>query len=244
MNSKLRILPNTLTMLNMFFGFFAVVKAISGDLVSAGWCITIAAIFDAFDGKVARAVNRGSKFGMEFDSISDILSFGLAPAVLAYQAVFYKMNFAGIIICFVYLLCGGVRLARFNVITVSGGKKKYYLGLPIPIAAITLSSFIILDLSLSRGLVLEYFLTLLIALLCFLMVSVIPYDKMPQLTIKDGKGNNRKLIFLVLGLTAIAIWPNTMFFPLCMAFILQGIIRAFIRSVRKLSFEPQAEKQE
>lgn len=243
MRIKLSLLPNTLTMFNLLFGFLAVMKAIEGDIIASGWFIIIAAIFDGLDGKVARLVNKGSKFGMEFDSLSDIVSFGLAPAVLAHQAFFHRLDLIGDIVCFLYLLFGGLRLARYNINSAKA-TKKYFTGLPIPVAAITITSFIHFNLALWDDLLLENFFPLLIGVLCFLMISGIQYEQLPRLSFKSGRVNNGKLTILVLGLVACAIWPAELFFPLCISYIGFWGVRSAIRSIKKASREPQPEKRD
>ena len=107
-------LPNTFTALNMGCGFFSIVLAWKGEFYNACMLLFLGAIFDSVDGRVARLTGTQSTFGEQFDSISDVISFGIAPALLVYNRFFLDLNKFGIMISFVYCLCGALRLARFN----------------------------------------------------------------------------------------------------------------------------------
>src|SRR5471030_2470512 len=128
------ILPNLLTTGNMFFGFYSMIQSLSGNFTMAAYAIIWAAVFDTLDGRVARLTRSTSKFGMEYDSLSDLVSFGVAPAILLYQWALKPFDRLGWLACFLFLACGALRLARFNV-QVASIEKKYFQGLPIPMAA-------------------------------------------------------------------------------------------------------------
>ena len=238
MGNNKRIIPGVFTTANMFFGFFAIITAVSGDLITAGWLIIIAAIMDGLDGKLARRLNQGSRFGMEYDSMADMVSFGVAPAILAYTAYFQRFNLLGMFIVFLYLFLGGYRLARYNA-TSKPEVKGRFTGLPIPVAAITIVSFIHFNLHYWNEPILYPLFHPLIGGLCFLMVSQVRYDSLPKLTLKEGAANRVKLFFLIGALVLIAILPETLFFPLCIFYIVQGIVRSIIRSTRKLEREQE-----
>ncbi len=118
------IIPNLFTAMNMFAGFFSILNSSQGEYLYAAWLIIIAAIFDALDGAVARLTKSSSELGVELDSLSDIVSFGAAPAILLYKSHLYTYNTAGVLIAALLLLAGGFRLARFNVQLV-GFRKKF-----------------------------------------------------------------------------------------------------------------------
>ena len=109
------VLPNLVTTGNIFFGFFAVVQSIRGEFLYAAYAIVAAAVFDLMDGRLARLTRSTSKFGAEYDSLCDLVSFGMAPAVLLYQWALSPFGRLGWMACFLYLACGALRLARFNV---------------------------------------------------------------------------------------------------------------------------------
>lgn len=136
------ILPNLLTTGNLFFGFFSIVKSMQGDFVWAASAIFLAAIFDVLDGRVARLTNGTSEFGVQYDSLCDLVSFGLAPAFMSYQYALGPLGRVGWIFCFIFLACGALRLARFNVQSSIGKASGDFTGLPIPMAAGVLASLI------------------------------------------------------------------------------------------------------
>ncbi len=139
------ILPNLLTAASLFCGIWAIVRCVGievtdEDVYRSSLLLFYAFLFDLFDGRVARMTKTQSAFGVEFDSLADLISFGVAPAIIAYRWALEDSGFAGLVICFLYVLGGAVRLARFNVLAHSPKKKsgppdKYMLGLPIPMAA-------------------------------------------------------------------------------------------------------------
>lgn len=223
-----------ITAANMLFGFLAIIKAIEGQFAAAGWFIVIAAIMDSFDGKLARYMKKGSKFGIEFDSIADMVSFGTAPAVLAYMAFFRQYEMWGAFAVFSQALFGGFRLAKFNL-TASSESKGEFVGLPIPMAALSLSTFVLFNIWLEKefGFAIWPVYFPLIVLVCFLMVSGVRYDTFPKFTFKESKHNKTKLLFLIGSVALIAIKPLAAFFLLTMFVVFHGIIRSVIRTLKK-----------
>lgn len=136
------ILPNLFTTGNLFFGFFSIVKALQGDFLWAASAILLAAVFDVLDGRVARLTGGTSEFGVQYDSLCDLVSFGLAPALLMYQAGLSELGRLGWIVCFIFLACGALRLARFNVQSSIGKASGDFTGLPIPMAAAVIALFV------------------------------------------------------------------------------------------------------
>ena len=136
------VIPNAVTLANIALGFLGMVAAARGQFERSVVLLFAAALCDLADGKLARALNATSKFGMELDSLSDMVSFGIAPAVLVYLAVLHKLGTVGLAIAIVYPLCGAIRLARYNS-DVSGIGKVTFLGCPIPIAASYLWSMVL-----------------------------------------------------------------------------------------------------
>ena len=126
---------NALTMLNLGSGCLALILVMKGHASLAAVLIFVAAICDMYDGKVARSLNVTSEFGKQLDSLADLISFGVAPALLIYQSILFEFSVAGILLTIMYILCGAIRLARFNVTTFSGS----FQGLPIPAAGCLLA---------------------------------------------------------------------------------------------------------
>lgn len=224
---KRNIVPSLFTMLNLFFGFFAIVNAIKGNFVQAAWLILIAGLWDAIDGKIARVTHTYSEFGIELDSITDVVSFGVAPSILIYQVFFYKLGALGVILCFLPLLFGAIRLARFNV-NLDGFEKEKFSGLPIPAMAVTLSTYVIFSYDLWEGVRFAPFLIPLVLLLCFLMVSNVEYEMMPKLSFREGKKNSILVILMLLGIAVVIIFRQKATFPLAFGFILYYLFRSLL----------------
>ncbi len=135
------LLPSVLTTFGMFAGFYSIISSINGDFTIAAISILIAMMWDTLDGRVARLTNTQSDFGAEYDSLADLVSFGLAPALLVYQWSLYELGRFGWLAAFVYLACAALRLARFNT-QVGTADKRYFQGLPSPAAAGVIASMI------------------------------------------------------------------------------------------------------
>ena len=168
------ILPSLLTTGNMYCGLLAIIYTMNNDFQTAAWLIILGLLFDASDGQVARLTNSVSSFGKELDSLADVISFGVAPAVLIYRSVLFDFHRIGTFIVTVYAVTGALRLARYNIQT--GGTVKSFTGLPIPGAGCLIASFVLLKLKYDHAFVYNY-LALFVVLLAYLMVSTITYPK-------------------------------------------------------------------
>lgn len=160
------ILPNLMTTCNLFAGFFSIIQAIRGEFLLASYAIVVAAIFDQLDGRLARLTRSTSKFGAEYDSICDVVSFGVAPALLLFQWALEPFGRVGWVACFLFVACGALRLARFNV-QVNVVEGNYFQGLPIPMAAGIVASSVLAFTDLgwdANGSRLILFMTMLLAL--------------------------------------------------------------------------------
>lgn len=190
------ILPNLFTTGNLLFGFLAIVNAIQitiTDQEDFKYCaiyIFVAAVFDMLDGRVARKTNTASRFGMEYDSLCDLVSFGVAPAIVIYLWALNSFGKVGWVGLFLYMACGALRLARFNIQSTTE-EKKYFQGLPIPMAAIMMvGTLLIWDGGAPNESVFfpgdaKAFVFILVYLLAFLMVSSIPYRSFKTLPIRQ-----------------------------------------------------------
>lgn len=220
--------PSSFTVMNMVCGYISIVMAGQGDFVIAGWFIVFAAIFDTIDGFVARLANASSEFGVELDSLSDLVSFGAAPSFLAYQ---FGLNTYGVIaglgLSSLLMIGSGLRLARFNVQLV-GFTKDYFSGLPTPSQAMTLAAFIIWVSSepvfFQKNL--TYVLTGLTIVLSLLMVSKVRYDTLPKPTPEEFRKAPVKMSMYLLAFLAIIIFQAKAFFIAMMMYIIFGIIRS------------------
>ena len=230
MKNTKKVIPNIFTTLNIFFGFLAIIQVIDGKVVTAAWLITIAAILDIFDGHIARLTKTSSNFGIEFDSLADIISFGVAPSIIIYQMYFEKLGILGIIISFLPLMLGGIRLARFNVLF--GGKEKTnFIGLPIPGAALSLMSFIIFNYHFWNEIYLTRILIPQIVLVSVLMVSKVEYSVLPKATFRHSRKNSIEIIAILISLVVLTSFPQKTFYPLMMLYILWGVFKFIYRLI-------------
>ncbi|MFO1463753.1 MAG: CDP-diacylglycerol--serine O-phosphatidyltransferase [bacterium] len=217
------ILPNMITTASLFCGFVSIVNSIKGDHLLAAWMILLAGVFDGLDGRVARLTRTHSDFGIEYDSLCDLASFGLAPAILAFTWTLNHFHQIGWAAAFLFFACGAMRLARFNV-QVSDVEKKHFQGLPIPIAAYVVASYVIFhhrwkgDVDVSSVLLLV--LTLGLALL---MVSNVPYRSFKKIDFKRRE-SFFALVFLACVLFVVASAPNEMIFFFSLAYVASGLV--------------------
>ena len=219
------LLPSVLTTFGMFAGFYSIISSINGDFTIAAISILIAMFWDTLDGRVARLTNTQSAFGAEYDSLADLVSFGLAPALLVYQWTLYELGRFGWLAAFVYLACVALRLARFNT-QVGIADKRYFQGLPSPAAAGVIASMIWLKIwtfaSFDSDVIsLGYYLGAGITILCgLLMVSNIRYYSFKEFDSK--KASFRFLLIVILSLIILVSKPNIILFTGFFVYLLSG----------------------
>lgn len=225
------ILPNLMTIGNLFCGFYSILNSFKGDFKTASIMIVVAAIFDTLDGRLARLTRATSKFGAELDSLCDLVSFGVAPAMLMYQWALNPFGRLGLMACFLFAACGALRLARFNV-QVGVVEKNYFQGLPIPMAAgIVASSYLAFeDMQwLANGSVALLCVTILLA---FVMVSNFRYRSFKDLDLKQ-RLPFRYLILGVIVLFLVAIRHELMLFVLFFSYAILGAVFGVMRMGKK-----------
>lgn len=228
------VVPSLFTVLNMFCGFLSMIHASRGDFIQASWLIILAAGFDALDGVMARITKSSSEFGVEIDSLSDVVSFGAAPAFLAYQVYLHELGAFGILLSSLLMIFGGLRLARFNV-QLMGYDKEHFVGLPIPASAITIASFIINYWSDTTRLgSVASLLPWMIVILSVLMVSKVKYDTLPKISRRAIRKEPWKFIYSSLVVIVVFVTAGTAIFPLLVLFIFLGIVRYVAGTVRHL----------
>ncbi|MCK9209775.1 MAG: CDP-diacylglycerol--serine O-phosphatidyltransferase [Ignavibacteriaceae bacterium] len=228
-----RIFPNSFTSLNLFCGFLSILETAQQDYNLAALLIGAAAVFDALDGVAARITKSSSQFGVELDSLSDVVSFGVAPAFLIYEIGLNRLDTLGIIFAGVFLLCGAFRLARFNTQLV-GFKKEYFVGLPIPTAALTIAAYILVfanDNYLSSSYNL-YTVTLVLTL-AFLMVSRFRYETLPHFTKRGLKEKPFHFSFLAISLAALFLTQGRAIFLIFLFVVLFGIFNSVYLKLKK-----------
>ena len=190
-----RFIPNILTLTNMFLGFLAIGLILQKEPLKAGNLIIIAGLLDAFDGKIARLLGIESRFGVEFDSMADTISFCVVPAILVNTLYVDGLHpLLGSAVSFLPLMFGTIRLAKFNTGHESGAKNNYTIGLTTPISTITIFSFLMFNFENHGTYGDPRTFIIILSLVCFLMVSPIHFIKFPLLSFKSGKKNTILLI--------------------------------------------------
>jgi CDP-diacylglycerol--serine O-phosphatidyltransferase len=235
------VLPNLFTVSSIFLGFYALVLC-TGDatpqqLYQAALAIFFAQFFDAFDGRVARMTKTQSDFGVQLDSLADVISFGAAPALLVYKWALAPLGFFGLFIAFAFAACGALRLARFNVLAQRGdkGSSRFFVGLPIPLAAGAIVALVIAHYRHFESTTEPHTrvpIALVVLLLSFLMVSTIRYR-----TFKDLHLSAKSLgVFLVVCVSGVAVGIATrasfVLVVYMAAYILMGIAESLIARAR------------
>lgn len=202
------VIPSLFTVGNMLCGFAAILHAIHGNLDLAGKLILLAGFLDGLDGRIARLTNSTSEFGKEYDSLADVVSFGVAPAVLAYQWGLHGMGRWGWLVAFLFVVAGSVRLARFNV-KATHGDRRYFTGLPIPGGAGALTLMVLVDPAPVLDQRLSYVVWGFVLLISVLMVSTIPYRSFKDFNLqRQWPATAFFLIALIVGGVAVAWFPT------------------------------------
>lgn len=243
------IFPGVFTMGNLFCGFLSILSSFDGEALHAAWFIFLAAFFDGLDGTIARLSRGATRFGVELDSLADLISFGIAPAVVLYSFKLNNLGKWGWILGFVFVMCGAFRLARFNL-QVKQEEKNYFVGLPIPAAGCAIAAYTLFCYEIWGQLRFPEFLVTMMIAFSGLMVSTVEYEDKPRSlrTVKD----RLKFAYLLLGIVAIIFKPRLAMFPLFMLYILYGIFKEIydtillgmgIRAAPEMPRRPSAEKQ-
>lgn len=223
-------LPNLLTTAALYFGFFAIVQATKGNFQWAASAIFAAMIFDGLDGRVARMTNTTSDFGAEYDSLSDVIAFGLAPALVVYEWSLHSMGKLGWLVTFVYVAGTALRLARFNTRTVLD--KRYFQGLPSPAAAALLAAWVWLMAAYEfEAGTLQAFTWILTLCAAGAMVSNIKYKSFKELDLK-GRVPFFSLLLVVLFFAVLAFDTPSVLFLMFFAYFISGPVLYIMRSKR------------
>jgi CDP-diacylglycerol---serine O-phosphatidyltransferase len=220
------ILPSGLTLANLFCGIFAIISASRGQFDFAGFLIVIGGVADALDGRVARATGSGSRFGSELDSLVDVISFGLAPAMIMYFAVLGKEGWDWLVVFF-YVACAAFRLARFNV-EQAGRAKRYFHGLPSPAAGLTLATYYwfsqtpLYNETFLSDLPWHFWLRFLMLALAFLMISNVSYPAVPTIGYKKISQILGSLV-VVGTIFGIIFLKKQFYFPAFIGYVAYGV---------------------
>ena len=245
--SRKRFLPNSLTVINMFLGFLAIQLVFKDQYYEGCILIVIAGIMDLFDGKIARFLGISSKFGVEFDSLADMVSFCIFPSILVSRLYFNNMVFISDIYTINYnlvisslissipLLFGSFRLAKFNIESNSESKCSHFTGLPTPISTMTLISYFLINNQLFGN---SYHGNKIVALvliifLGILMVSSIRFPKAPLITLKVSIINSIQLSLFIFSALMIFIWKGIALFPISILYIIINSLMHILKILNK-----------
>ncbi len=231
-SNLLYILPNLFTASSIFVGVISIVEASKGHFVLASWLILLALIFDGLDGRIARMTNTTSQFGVEFDSLADIISFGIAPAMLMYFFVGHNFGRFGILVSALYVIFGAIRLARFNISTAKTDPN-VFIGLPIPTAAIFVSMWILLfhKYTLENYSIILLFLALGVAIL---MVSNFRYPSFKKVKLNKPMVFKTMIIAVILA-SLLYLFSAEGFALIILGYVLYGPLRA-LRTINSRRF--------
>ena len=197
-------LPNLITSANLFLGFLSITFSIDEDYEKAAWAIIFAALFDLLDGRVARMTKTTSRFGIELDSLCDLISFGLAPSLLLYIGGLKDYGRLGIAVTLIFTLCGALRLARFNVFF-AALPKSYFQGLPIPIASATIATMIFFSKEVEFAWQESPWTLLLVTVLGMLMISTIRFPSFKDIHLRHRRSFHQVVPFILI-LLSLVLW--------------------------------------
>ncbi|MDD9879961.1 MAG: CDP-diacylglycerol--serine O-phosphatidyltransferase [Candidatus Marinimicrobia bacterium] len=239
---KRSFIPNVATVFNMFLGFLSITLILNGEPIKAGWVMILGILFDVLDGKLARSMGLTSRFGTEFDSLADTITFCAVPSVLVYYTYVEGLpKLLGAAISFMPLLFGTIRLAKFNVAT-DDEPKPYFIGLTTPLGATTIVSFMLFNFEMYGDMGDPRLALVLVALVSFLEISPVRITKFPLLSLKQGRSNNLRLIGLGLVLFGLLFYQGLILFPIIAIYISWSIIQWMLDHDR-LSDDTQIKSQ-
>ena len=223
------LLPNLVTTGALFCGFYAIIAALSGELELACTAIVIAGFLDALDGRIARLTNTATEFGVQYDSMSDLVAFGVAPAILLYSWCLNELGKIGWIVAFFYVCCTALRLARFN----TAPDTKVFFGLPSPMAAGTLATLVwtwVDNLQPINGFTFSFVLAIFAGFAALLMVSNVRYYNPKNI---KGQVPFRYMFLVILMFVSILIYPPGMLLVIGTVYALSGPVMALGRILQK-----------
>ena len=228
MRKGIYVVPSLITSAAFFCGFYAIVASINGDYYIASWAIVLGGFFDGMDGRVARLTGASTAFGVEYDSLSDLVTFGVAPAILMYNWVLQPFGKVGWMAAFLFALCSALRLAKFNTQTTEESAGDHFSGLPTPAAAGLLAATVLLTrgaLEIEKAPAVLIMLTVYIVAL--LMVSNVPYR-----SIKNVQLAQNRSFHIILGVILFAFvivqFPHYMLFAIGVTYLASGPVEFFL----------------
>lgn len=228
------LLPSMFTVGNMFAGFFALIATLNGNYQHAAIAIGIAVVLDGLDGRVARMANATSDFGLQLDSLADVVSFGIAPAVLLYSWGFTELGNFARLSAFVFVICGAMRLARFNI---QNKNLKSFMGLPIPAGAGFVAATVhIFEYPIDSSLF-RFYLVAITYLLALLMVSTVRYPSLKQLNLGRGK-SHLTILALAFVVAGVILYSQQVLMAIAAVYVASGLILKGYQLLKRKSSEP------
>lgn len=243
MRKGIYVLPNLITLSSMFAGFYSIVASLNSDYERAAWAIMIASVFDVLDGWVARITHTATRFGIEMDSLADVISFGVAPGVLVYTWTLSSFGKIGWLGSFFLVACAALRLARFNV-QMGSTEKKHFTGLPTPASALVIATTVlayeeiihILEhlklVQLADVVGKDYWVLALTFILAGLMVSNITYHSLKEANLKERRPFGI-LVVIAAFLAVVAYHPELVLFLVSISYVAVGIIEALVKLFKR-----------
>ena len=222
MTEKKRYIPDLVTILNLFFGFLAIMKTLHDNYLAAFLFIFVGALFDSLDGKTARFLDRESSFGKEFDSLADLITFCAAPAIMVYKIYLNQLGLFGMGISFSLLLFGAIRLAEYNS-TDEPRQDNKFSGMPVPAAALTIGSFIWFNFTSTGGHGNTEFVIALVLIISFLMVSSVPFKPFPKISFSKNWFITLRSLFVITLFILFIIFRGYVLFPVMSLYIVNNI---------------------
>ncbi len=232
------IIPNFFTIGNLVSGFTAIIQISRGEFVIAALFILAAMLFDALDGMMARLVKATSELGMQLDSLSDMVSFGIAPSYMLYEAFFFQYGFFGILFSSLPAICGAMRLAKYNITSSATEDKTFFTGFPIPSAAITLVSYIvfIFDKNILPPEFEQNLIFYLVPIVSLAMVGRMRFENAPRPNLQDLKKRWFFSLMFVLAIVIASITEGKAIFFIMILYLALGILRWLISLINKDRF--------
>ncbi len=241
LRNRVVLLPSAFTLANIFCGFYSLIMALAGNYDAAAKAIGVAFIFDMLDGRIARMANATTEFGLQLDSLADVISFGVAPAILVMAWGFDPVGHLGWTAAFVYLICGAMRLARFNV---QGSKLKHFVGMPIPAAGCLIAAIVHYFPASIETRFASSAMAFLVLALGFLMISTIRYPSLKFIALGRGRAY-LKLALLGLLMAGIYFYSQPILLALSTAYASTGLfvyVSGLLR--RRKPLEPRLQEEE
>lgn len=222
--SPIYLLPNLFTLGAMFAGFYAIIQSINHQFITAGTAIFFAMILDSLDGRVARLTHTSSPFGAELDSLSDMVSFGIAPAIIMFNWQLYSLGKVGWIVAFLYCACAGLRLARFNTL-LDTSDRLYFTGIPSPAAAAIVAGYVYMcnKYQLSGFIHITYLAAIITFIAAFTMVSNVKFYSFKEFNF-NRRARFRALLVLLLALILLVSYPDIVIYGFFIVYLLASYL--------------------